>query len=255
MKESILVLIPVYNEEKNILSQIVNLQKVLDSLCSNYKIIISDDGSNDNTENILTAREQKDNSLDYIRYPFHKGIGLTLHRGLLYAIHKYPNAKYIVTLDGDNTCDINLIPKMISFNKKGYNVVIASRYEKGGEFIGGDILRKNLSKSINIILKLFFKYSINDYTILFRSYEIEAIRYIVQKYGSKFVHSEGFSISPEILLKLNLLEKEMRLKELPHHYNLNARKDESKMKVIPTIINYIIFLFKNLKYAKIKKVM
>ena len=57
MKEKILLIIPAYNEEENILNTYKTIVNYNELNHTNYEIIVINDGSTDNTENILNSNQ------------------------------------------------------------------------------------------------------------------------------------------------------------------------------------------------------
>lgn len=113
-KSEIAVLIPVYNEEKTILKII---QKV-----KNIAIpVIIDDGSNDNSQEII-----KKNSKYYQLKKNNRGYEATLNSGYDYIKNK-KNFKYFITFDADGQHKIKDLKKIIFYLKKNYDVVYSSR--------------------------------------------------------------------------------------------------------------------------------
>ncbi|MCS7179804.1 MAG: glycosyltransferase family 2 protein, partial [bacterium] len=88
MIEDILVIIPVYNEEKTIGNVLKELKKYFKN------ILVIDDGSNDKTKEIV----EKENVL-IISHETNKGKGEALKTGFKYAIEK--NFSAVITMDGD----------------------------------------------------------------------------------------------------------------------------------------------------------
>lgn len=112
----ILVVIPAYNEEKNI-------GRVLRDLFEHgYKnIVVVDDGSNDNTG--LKVLEL---GVDLITHPINRGQGAALETGNEYA--RLINAKTVIHFDADgqfNTADIKNALQLID---QGYDIILGSRF-------------------------------------------------------------------------------------------------------------------------------
>ncbi len=102
---SVCVIIPVYNEEKNIASVIENIPEYLD------EIIVIDDKSTDSTKEILSRLKQSVNNLTVIQKDKNEGAGSAKRDGYLYA--KKTSHHIYVTLDGDGQMNSDEIQDLI----------------------------------------------------------------------------------------------------------------------------------------------
>jgi polyisoprenyl-phosphate glycosyltransferase len=62
------IILPVYNEDDNIHSLYARIKKVLEKLKSTYEIIFVNDGSNDRTQEMISALHKKDSSVKLINF-------------------------------------------------------------------------------------------------------------------------------------------------------------------------------------------
>ena len=85
------VLVPAYNEEKNIREVVTRLKKIPD-----LRIIVVDDGSKDKTSQV--AKKMK---VDLVRHKTNKGKAEAIKTGFSYIFDKYPQIKYIGLIDSD----------------------------------------------------------------------------------------------------------------------------------------------------------
>ena len=100
MEKNQVIIIPCYNEIKTILS-IYNKAKKFG------RVIIVDDFSNDGTRTFL-----KENKIFFIKNKKNYGYEKSLINGFKYAIKKYTNADYILTIDADNELPVKYISKI-----------------------------------------------------------------------------------------------------------------------------------------------
>lgn len=100
------VVIPVRNEEENILPLIVEINAALHGV-NTYEIIVVDDGSDDRTVEVLIKAQKHDKALRVIRHEHSCGQSTAVHTGVKAA--KY---SVIATLDGDGQNDPADIPKL-----------------------------------------------------------------------------------------------------------------------------------------------
>jgi glycosyltransferase involved in cell wall biosynthesis len=113
-KSEIAVLIPVYNEEKTIL-------KIIQKVKSFATPVIIDDGSNDDSQNII-----KKNVNFYVLNKKNRGYEAALNLGYNY-IRKKTSFKYLITFDADGQHKIKDLKRIIYYLKRDYDVVCSKR--------------------------------------------------------------------------------------------------------------------------------
>lgn len=132
------IIIPAYNEEKNIVSVIENIREY-----SDVDIVVIDDGSKDST----SAMARKAGAF-IIRHPFNMGYGVALQTGYKYAVEK--NYDILLQIDGDGQHSAKFIPELFSqVESADCDVAIGSRFLSESQYRAGFL------KSIGI--KLFRK--------------------------------------------------------------------------------------------------
>jgi len=119
MKYDVTILFPCLNEEKTLDECIKTTKSIMDNTKYKYEILISDNGSTDNSLKIA-----KKNKVRVVNEEV-KGYGSALRKGIEEA-----NGKYVVMLDCDCSYNINDIPNMIKQLEKGYDLVIGKRIYK-----------------------------------------------------------------------------------------------------------------------------
>ena len=123
MKKAIII-IPAYNEEKNIAGVINGIKNVI----PDADILVVNDGGKDRTEEI--AREL---GARVISLPYNMGYGAALQTGFKYALKK--GYEYAVQIDADGQHDPKDIPKLLDVVLSGKaDVVIGSRFLNGGKY-------------------------------------------------------------------------------------------------------------------------
>ena len=122
-KKKITIIVPCYNEEENLNSFFEKLKKVVVELNLNYNLIFIDDGSKDNTWNIIKEFSKKDPYTTSLKLS--KNFG---HQAALKAGFDYADGDYICTIDADHQDPPELLIEMIeTMKKENSNIVYAQR--------------------------------------------------------------------------------------------------------------------------------
>jgi dolichol-phosphate mannosyltransferase len=166
MNIDISIIVPIYNEEKSIGILLKNIISAIEGKY-NYEIICIDDGSTDNTINILEELKQNNNKLKIISFKINYGKSIAYQYGF-----SKSSGKYIVTIDADLQDDPQEIQKMVNYIKKGFSLVVGWRVNRKDKFIKTieskiwNYLINHLTGSklhdINCGLKIFEKKALNS---------------------------------------------------------------------------------------------
>jgi len=189
--EKILIIIPAFNEEKNI--QIV-IDEIHASL-PNCDILVINDRSTDNTS-VVAKNTGKAKVIDL---PCNLGIGGAVQTGFIYA--EKNNYDYAVQVDGDGQHiaeEVNiLINKMKESN---CDMVIGSRFLDKQSFRTTRIRRAGI-KIFSMLYKLLIRRKITDGTSGFRAYNKRSISFLAMHYPDDYPEPEAI-----IMLKKNGFE-------------------------------------------------
>ena len=120
VKHTPFILIPAFNEERNIGDLIEAIQREV----GDAKIVVVDDGSTDST-----AAEARRRGATVITHAFNLGYGAALHTGYLYAQRR--GCKRLVQMDADGQHDPTSLPVLLESLEGGADVVVGSRYLEG----------------------------------------------------------------------------------------------------------------------------
>ncbi len=229
-KIDISVVVPMFNEEENATKTLECLSDILDSTDRKWEIIVVDDGSNDNTKNLVGDFSKFNRYVKLISYAPNQGRGKALRVGFQKA-----QGEIICTTDADLSYHEKYIIQMIKLLEQNQNadLVIGSPYVEGGKAEGVPFLRLLLSRLGNKILGFAMKGKISTVTGVLRAYRRECIK-------SLELESDGKEIHLEILSKA----LSMGYKALEMPATLRARKKgKSKFKFRATALSHIIFSF------------
>lgn len=119
------VVIPVYNEERNIPELFNRLIPIMDNLNSSYEIIIIDDGSSDRSTEIIESFHKQNKDIKLISLSRNFGHQIAITAGLDYA-----DGDAVIVMDADLQDDPTAIPEFIKKWKDGWDVVYAIRKKR-----------------------------------------------------------------------------------------------------------------------------
>jgi dolichol-phosphate mannosyltransferase len=121
--------IPAYNERENIPNLLADLGPRASALGA--RIIFVDDGSTDGTAELIEEHSEGLH-VAIVRHTVNRGLGTAINSGLRAALGESQDDDAIVTLEADNTSDLNDLPAMMEKFDEGADIVLASVYAPGG---------------------------------------------------------------------------------------------------------------------------
>ena len=231
------IIIPTYNESQNIL-QI--LKSIKDNLPKNFvtQAIVVDDNSPDGTGKLVedylkNIKKMADYTIEIIHRKAKDGLGSAILKGIQHA-----KGDTIVVMDCDFSHPPQIIPKLIeSIKKYQYDIVVASRYIKGGKIQGWSLKRKTMSKFATLIAKKGLGIDTHDPMSGFFAFKRNIIKGLN-------IDAIGYKFLLEILVKT----KDVSIKEIPYTFQ-NRELGSSKLS-IRTIFDYYRSVWKLYRYGK-----
>jgi len=159
--DKISFVIPVYNEEESLRPLYNAIKNVVNENGYNYEIVFVDDGSYDNSLNIMKSLHENDANVKVVVFQENRGQSAAFDAGF-----KHATGRYVVTLDADLQNDPADVPKMMEYMDR-FDVVCGFRAKRQDNFIRkisskiGNFIRNKLTND-NIIdtgcsLKIFKK--------------------------------------------------------------------------------------------------
>lgn len=242
----LLIVVPVRNEQESISPLFDKFVAASRDYPWPYRILVVDGVSTDAT--VPLVRSYGDRlPIEVIELQTNIGLGGALEAGLLRALAD-PEIRAVVTMDGDDSHDPGTVLPLLRRLDEGYDLVVASRFEPGGEEVGVAGYRKLLSHGASRLLRTLFPVgTVKDYSSGFRAYRVDALRRVQQRYG-RLVSEQGFSCMMELLLKLRSIG--VRASEVPLQLRYDLKQSESKMDIGHTIIRYLAVIGKNLRIVR-----
>ncbi len=231
MRENIAIVTPSYKEFKNISVLIRKIRKILPG----SKIVIVDDSPKDQSLSLKKLLSKQKNVKVISRFK-KLGRGSAVMEGFKEALRD-KNLEYFFEIDSDLAHNPSEMPRFLNKITTGkYDVVIGSRYIKGGKTINIVLNRIILSRVINLFLRFWLNIKLNDFTGGFRLYNRKSIEFLCK---SK-IRSTGFITLSETLFLLN--KNGFKVTEVPITVSI---KKEGKSNVgIGELSSSLIFVIK-----------
>ncbi len=238
-KPKVVIIVPTYNERKNISRLLpILLDQVFPTITDSYEpyILVVDDSSPDKTSEVAEAFAKKTTRVHLLLNQKKSGLGGAYTKGMRYALDSL-KADIVFEFDADLSHNPNKIKPMLKKLSEGFDMVLGSRYIKGGS-IPSDwgLHRKFLSIFGNKFIQLVItNFSISDWTTGYRGIKRSVIEAVLPELTeAKFA---GYSFQIGFLHKA--VRKNFKIAEVPIQF-IDRDHGESKLGT-----EYII---NNLKY-------
>ena len=234
MNDKLTIVIPAFNEAKKIEVTINEVTGYLSGKGYDYELIVVDDGSEDDTLDIIKRYEaiNSNGNIKILENVSNKGKGYAVRNGIMQA-----TGDYILFMDADNSTRIFEIERVLPSFKEGFGIVIGSRRLKnvpGNIVVSQPSYRHVLGEIYIYISRLFFKISVRDYNCGFKMFKNNVAKKI---FSRQMMDDWSFDLET-----LFLAEKYcFKIKEVPvnwKHYK------GSKVRPVSDGIKSFISLFK-----------
>jgi len=192
-----LIILPTYNE-------IESLQRVLGRIRQSVPqadVIIVDDSSPDGTGRLADQLAATDQGLTVLHRPAKDGLGRAYLAGFAYALER--SYRYVVEIDADGSHDPADLSAMLSLAAAGADLVIGSRWVRGGSVRNWPWIRQLVSRAGNAYSRVMLRSSIHDITAGFRVYRTQALRTL----DLSALSSQGYCFQVELAWRLERAEK------------------------------------------------
>ncbi len=204
----VLLIIPAYNEEENILNVYNTIQDYNKKNKTKYDVIVINDGSKDRTEQILC-----DNNIPHIKLIQNLGIGGAVQTGYKYA---YNNGYDVaIQFDGDGQHNVECVKDLLKpIIDEDYDLVIGSRFiKKDKDNFKSTFARRIGINIISFFIKVFTWFKIYDPTSGFRAANKKVIKMFVNSYPTEY---------PEPVSEVAIIKNKFKIKEV--HVKMSERQ-------------------------------
>lgn len=192
-------LIPVFNEAPNLGKLCRDLLAVLPAEEKHYVFV--DDCSSDDSVDVIRG-SMPPRFITILSNEVNSGPGACFSKGLNHILeHAADEDDRVVTMEGDNTCDLDILPVMSTLvSTWQFDVALASVYAQGGGFSKTSVVRKVISIVANALLRSAFDIQAVTLSSFYRVYSVRILRRIRTKFRN-LVQEPGFICAFELLLK------------------------------------------------------
>lgn len=189
------VIIPAYNEAERLPLTLFDIDKYLSQASFSYEIIVVNDGSKDNTAQVVENLMPIIKNLKLINNKFNQGKGGVVAQGMLEA-----KGNIRLFTDADNSTSIDQVEKFFPYFKEGYQVVIGSRAVKGAEIpVKQPFYRRILGRIGNLIIQILVLPGLKDTQCGFKAFTEEAAKDIFSRLTIK---RWGFDVEALVIAKV-----------------------------------------------------
>jgi dolichol-phosphate mannosyltransferase len=220
------VIVPTYNEAENIGELIERVEASLKGL--DFEVIVVDDSSPDGTAEIAEELGKAYGNVKVVRRPRRMGLASAILDGMKVA--KY---ELVAVMDADLQHPPELLPKLLEEARKGYDVVVASRYVEGGGVEEWSLWRRLVSRGATLLAHALLPRTrkVRDPLsgfLLFKKGVVEGVQ----------LNPIGYKLLLEVLVK----GRYGSVAEVPYAFKAR-RRGRSKLG-LREVFDYVVFLFK-----------
>ena len=160
---SLSIVVPVYNESKNIKPFLNKINPIINKITSEYEIIFVLDPSEDNTEEIIIKEIQKNDKIKMIKFSRRFGQPAALLAGIKNSI-----LNNVILIDVDLQDPPELIEKMYHLRKENFDTILAKRSKKKGENFIRNIISKVGYRLINSLSETKIPENVGEFRLISR---------------------------------------------------------------------------------------
>ncbi len=221
IKNKIYIIIPTYNEKNNIM---VLVPQIFQLHIENLYILVVDDNSPDGTGEVVEDLKKEYPNLDILHRQEKAGLGTAYVAGFREVLGR--GANYIFEMDADLSHDSKYL---VDFLKviNDCDLVLGSRYIKGGGVSNWNLSRRLISKFGNIYARLILQLPYHDLTGGFKCYRRE----VLEEIGLDNLSSVGYNFQIESTYQAH--KAGFRIREVPIIFTERAEgKSKFSLKIV-----------------------
>ena len=216
------LIIPLKEESEEVLEILSNF---LEYLKEDTELIVVIDSKDDPTFKLL---ENSNLNIQILINKLEPGASNAINYGI-----RNSNGKYVCVAMGDGSDDPRQVEDLLLLVQRGLTVAVASRYSRGGQFVGNKNLKYLLSKYSGFFLNLLFRIGTKDPTNMFKAYDKSFVEM------AQIESDVGFTLGLEMVIKAKLYKKNVG--EIPTIW-IDRKFGESKFKFQSFLPKYLYWI-------------
>jgi dolichol-phosphate mannosyltransferase len=211
----ILIVVPTYNESDNIERVVARLHTTMPEAHA----LVVDDASPDGTGKIADAMAEADERVQVLHRPGKAGLGAAYVAGFGWGLER--GYDVLVEMDADGSHAPEQLPRLIAALGAA-DVVIGSRWVRGGDVVNWPLRRELLSRGANVYSRLALGIGVHDATGGYRAYRRE----VLERIDYAATSSQGYCF--QVDLAWRAVRSGFRVVEVPITF-ADRERGESKM--------------------------
>ncbi len=230
------IILPSYNEGKCLPNSVEKIYYCLRTITDSFEIIISDDGSSDNTLSFDWAWYKKERNVLYLRSESNYGKGKALRKGFSIA-----KGNVILFMDADLPIDLSAIVEVIAILRSGtVDVVYGDRKLMLSIIIGSGTLRRRISsKVVNLFVQQVLLPNVHDTQCPLKGFNYSALKAI-----NEMAVIDGYSTDIELLYLA--IKQKMKMQNIPvKWYDLRAKPS------LPVVLKTVLLFYRDIVLIKV----
>lgn len=212
------IVIPGHNEEASIEQTVRAFHKELHKENINHEIVVVNDNSTDQTENILRRLRKEIPQVRYVNNTPPNGFGFAVRKGL----ESYEGDCVAIVMADMSDRPVDLVKYFRVMEETDCDAVFGSRFMRGGKVVDYPAFKLYLNRFTNTIIRILFGIRYNDTTNAFKLFKRETID------GVRPFLSHHFNLTVELPLKA--IVRGYSYKVVPNWW-INRKEGESKLKI------------------------
>ena len=242
--QTVWLVLPAYNEAANLPPLLARVGAAWAGAFPS-RVLVIDDGSSDGTATVAQAVAGSV-PVEVVKHPQNRGLAAAVRTGIGEVCRRAGEQDIVVLMDADNSHPPELVPLMVAKIDAGADIVIASRFVRGGREEGVPWRRRVFSRAAGLLFRCVCPIGgVRDYTTGFRAYRAALLKVLWAAHGEALIEATGFSVMAEILLKARPLRP--RVVEVPLVLRYDLKEGASKMRLLKTVRDYMHLLRRELR--------